>query len=170
MQKISGDNFISEIVQKHNNDPQQLTSILHDVQEASGQNYVAEPWARQIAELLQTPISHVYEVLTFYSMFSTEPKGKVLIEICNSAPCRFNRSHELLAWCKEELGIGVGEITPDGEFGIAYTSCVGACDVSPSLKIGEDVYGNLNRSKLTQLINSFRENRPELREPLICQN
>ncbi|MBQ4132272.1 MAG: NAD(P)H-dependent oxidoreductase subunit E [Desulfovibrionaceae bacterium] len=170
MQNSLSSDFISEIVRKHNNDPQQLTAILHDVQEASGQNYVAKEWAGQIAGLLKLPIAHVYEVLTFYSMFSTVPQGRVLIEICNSASCRFNRSQELLGWCREELGIGVGEITPDGEFGIVYTSCVGACDVSPALKIGDDVYGNLDRSKFTQLIASFRENRPELREPLICQS
>ena len=170
MQNTQSNNFISEIVRKHNTDPQQLIEILHEVQDASGQNYVDSQWASQIAELLQLPLAHIYEVLTFYSMFSTTPRGKVLIEICNSAPCLFSRSKELLAWCREELGIGVGEVTPDGEFGIVHTQCVGACDVSPALKIGNNVYGNLDRNKLTQLFKSFRENRPELREPLICQS
>ncbi|MBP2663394.1 MAG: hndA, partial [Firmicutes bacterium] len=70
------------IINKYNKQREQLLSILLDIQCASGENYVAEEWAEVVARELELPISKVHDVLTFYAMFSIEPQGKYVIEIC----------------------------------------------------------------------------------------
>ncbi|MDR2476955.1 MAG: NAD(P)H-dependent oxidoreductase subunit E, partial [Treponema sp.] len=80
---------VVRIMAGYGNDPQQLIAILLDIQAASGKNYVAQQWAELAARVLRLPLAKVYEVLTFYAMFSTKSRGEYLIEICHSTPCHF---------------------------------------------------------------------------------
>ncbi|MDR2350405.1 MAG: NAD(P)H-dependent oxidoreductase subunit E [Deltaproteobacteria bacterium] len=128
---------IRAVLKEYGNDPQQLTAILLDIQELSGRNYVAEPWARQVAAELDVSLTRVYETLTFYGMFSTVPRGKHVIEVCRSTPCRFSGGPDLMAVFSEELGISPGQTTADGLFTLEETNCVGACDGAPVYKIGD---------------------------------
>lgn len=159
-----------QIMQKYGNEAQQITAILHDVNNASGKNYVDEQWVALISETIGVPVSKIYELITFYSMLSTKPRGRCLVEICQSTPCHFRRAQQVVGWFEEELGIKNGETSSDGEFTLGRTSCVGACDVGPVAKIGDDVFGDLTRDKVASIIKSYRDNKPELREGLICQN
>jgi NADH-quinone oxidoreductase subunit E len=137
-----------------------LLAILLAIQEASGRNYVHREWAKWVADELGLPLSKVYDVLTFYAMFSTKPRGKFVLEICHSAPCHVAKSAEVVQMFTEELGIKMGETTADNLFTLQYTSCVGACDIGPVVKIGEEVYGKLTRAKVTQIIQTYREGAP----------
>jgi len=137
-----------------------MLAILLAIQEASGRNYVHREWAKWVAEALGLPLSKVYDVLTFYAMFSTKPRGKFLLEICNSAPCHVAKSAVVVQMFTEELGIKMGETTADNLFTLQYTSCVGACDIGPVVKIGEKVYGHLTAAKVTQIIQTYREGAP----------
>lgn len=161
---------VLQIMQKYNNDAQQTIAILLDVNEASGKNYVDEKWVGLISETIGIPVSRIYELITFYSMLNTLPRGKCLVEICQSTPCHFSRAAEVVGWFEAELGIKSGETTSDGEFTLSRTSCVGACDVGPVAKIGDSIFGNLTRDKVASIVKSYRDNKPELREGLVCQN
>lgn len=154
---------VQAIVERNGKSQKSLIAILLEIQEASGKNYVSKEWADIVARELNISISVVYDVLTFYAMFSTEPKGKYVIELCKSAACHVNNSKHVVELFEKSLGIKMGETTDDGLFTLQYTSCIGACNVSPSMKIGEKVYGNLDENKIKDILDSYREG-------LICQN
>ncbi|MDD2401332.1 MAG: NAD(P)H-dependent oxidoreductase subunit E [Clostridia bacterium] len=145
------------IIEKKNGEKEQILSILMEIQKESGKNYVDKEWARIVADELGIPLTKVYDVLTFYAMFSTEPRGKYVIEVCNSAPCHVVNGSAVVQMFEEELGIKMGETTADGLFTLQYVPCFGACDIGPAVKIGEKVYGNLTKEKVTELLNSYRE-------------
>lgn len=145
------------IVARYGREQDQLLAILLDIQEASGSSSVQREWAVIVARELGMPLSKVFEVLTFYSMFNTEPQGRYLVEICKSSPCKICKSDEVVAMFEKELGVKLGKTTPDKQFTLMHTSCVGACDIGPVAKIGEDVYGNLTPEKVSELVSRYRE-------------
>lgn len=161
---------ILAILRKYDNNPQQLIAILLDVQEASGSNHVDRKWAECIAGALALPISQVHEVLTFYAMFSTVKRGEYVVEICQSTPCGFDRAGQLVAWFEKELGIKMGQTSVDGKFTLQRTCCVGACDVGPVAKIGDEVYGNLTAEKVSAIVAACRNGVTERMEELACQS
>jgi NADH-quinone oxidoreductase subunit E len=148
---------VLEIIKSKGKAKEELLTILLAIQKASGWNYVDKAWAKLVAEELHIPLTKVYDVLTFYEMFSTKPRGKYVVEICKSAPCHVSNANSVVQMFTEELGIKMGETTLDNLFTLQYTSCVGACDLAPVAKIGEKVYGHLTREKVAQIIKSYRE-------------
>ena len=144
------------IMENYNNDPQQLIVVLLDIQAASGINCVEKQWAELVSDVLKVPLSKVYEVLSFYAMFSTQCRGEYIIEICKSTPCHFCGGKELTEWFEEAAGIKIGETTPDGKISLFFTSCIGACDTGPAVKIGDDVFGNLTKEKAKALVKELR--------------
>ena len=154
------------ILRGFNNDPQQLTAALLDIQEASGRSYVDRRWAELTSKTLKVPLTLVFEMLTFYSMFSTAPRGRHVIEVCRSAPCHFQEAGRVLGWLEEILGVRCGETTPDGLFTLERTSCVGACDSGPAVRVGDEVFGGLTREKAEALVMSLRGESPATRRGL----
>jgi NADH-quinone oxidoreductase subunit E len=158
---------VLKIMAGYGNDPQQLIAILLDIQAASGRNYVDKNWAELVSRVLSLPLSKIYDVLTFYAMFSTSPRGEYLIEICQSAPCHFGgkngKAEQVVGWFETAAGIKTGQTSADGKITLARTSCIGACDIGPVAKIGDDVYGNLDEEKVRGLVKCCVEGKP-------CQN
>jgi NADH-quinone oxidoreductase subunit E len=152
---------------KYGNDPQQLIAVLLDIQAASGKNCVEKQWAQLASTVLNVPLSKIFDVLTFYAMFSTQPRGEYVIEICRSTPCFFSRSEEAVKWFEGAAGIKMGQTTADGRISLFYTSCVGACGIGPVAKIGDDVFGNLTEEKVKLLVQRCREGKELLS---LCQN
>jgi NADH-quinone oxidoreductase subunit E len=173
MQNLSKEQVL-QIMKGYGNDPQQLIAILLDIQAASGKNCVEKQWAELASSVLNVPLSKIFDVLTFYAMFSTEPRGEFVIEICNSTPCFFLKApcpghDEIVKWFETATGIKMGQTTADGKVSLFYTSCVGACDIGPVAKIGDDVFGNLTEDKVKTLIKLCRDgNKKELLS--LCQN
>lgn len=148
---------VQNIIASNGKTKERLLPILLEIQEASGRNYVAEEWAKIVADELDMPLTKVYDVLTFYAMYSTQPRGRYVIEICKSTPCNIVKAKEVVEMFESELGIRMGETTPDELFTLQYTSCVGACDIGPVAKIGDEVYGNLNLAEVKRIIRNYRE-------------
>lgn len=147
---------ILAIIEENGRSKEHLLSILLAIQNASGKNYVQEEWAKIVATELNLSLSMVYDVLTFYSMFSTKPRGKNVIEICKSTPCYISKSEMITKIFEQHLGIKVGETTQDQQFTLLYTACVGACDIGPVAKIGEEVYGDLTEDKIHSIIIKYQ--------------
>ncbi len=141
---------------KYDYDAVNLLPILQEIQRHSPRNYISEEMARIIAKKLVITESRVYDVITYFSALSSEPRGEVIIQICNSTTCNVNNNRDLIRWFEEELGIKVGETTPDNKFTLIFTHCFGACDVSPAVRIEDDVYGMLTREKVKDLIAAKR--------------
>ena len=160
---------VLKIMENYGNDPQQLIAVLLDIQAASGRNYVEQQWAVLASTVLNVPLSKIYDLLTFYAMFSTTARGEYLIEICKSTPCHFIKAEEVTGWFEEAAGIKTGETSADNRITICRTSCIGACDIGPAAKIGDLVFGNLTQEKVKALVKCCREgNTKELQS--LCQN
>jgi NADH-quinone oxidoreductase subunit E len=160
---------VLEIMTHYGNNPQQLIAILLDIQAVSNRNYVEQRWAELASSVLNVPLSKIYDVLTFYAMFSTKARGEFVIEICKSTPCHFTNAEEVKRWFEEAAGINVGETTKDGRISLFCTNCIGACDIGPAVKIGEHVFGNLTEEKVKTLVKFCKEGKAKELESL-CQN
>lgn len=148
---------VNEVLNKYGKSKENLIQIMLELQQISGKNYLPAQWVEQVSEALNIPLSRVYGVITFYAMFHTEPRGKYLVEVCKSGPCHVTGAENVLRLLEQELGVAPGETTADGLFTLVPSSCFGACDIAPAIKIGEDVYGNLTPEKLKDIIHTYRE-------------
>ena len=146
---------VLEIMESYGNDPQQLIAVFLDIQAASGKNCVERRWAELVSNVLSVPLSKIYDILTFYAMFSTKPRGEHVIEICRSTPCYFTKTKEVQHWFEAAAGIKIGDTSADGKISLFFTSCVGACDIGPVAKIGDDVFGNLTEEKVIAIVRSL---------------
>ncbi|MDR0584139.1 MAG: NAD(P)H-dependent oxidoreductase subunit E [Treponema sp.] len=150
------ENDVLEIMKHYGNEPQQLIAVLLDIQAASGRNYVDQKWAALVSDALDLSLSKIYDVLTFYAMFSIKPRGKYVIEICQSTPCHFTGAEEVVKWFEAAAGIKTGETSVDGRITLSRTSCLGACDIGPAVKIGDEVFGGLTEEKAKALVERCR--------------
>jgi len=116
---------IKELLSVYTNDKSNLIQILNEVQEKYG--YVPKFAQLEISKYLNLPMAEIYGVITFYSRFSLEPKGKHKISVCLGTACFVKGSEKILERVKEKLGINAGETTEDGEFSIDAIRCIGAC-------------------------------------------
>lgn len=147
---------IDKILKKHDMSKHNLVGILLDAQALSPEHYITKEVAEYISKKLNIFVSNVYDVVTFYSALSDKPKGKYVIQICNSTCCKVTKFEKIKEAIEKELGIRIGEMTPDGMFSFEYSSCFGACDISPAIRIGEKVYGNLDESNALNIIKKYR--------------
>lgn len=147
---------IREVLEKHHKDKTNLIAILIDVQSLVPNHYIPQDAAEYISGEINVPVSRVYDVISFYSALSDKPKARFVIQLCKSTCCKVNKYERLLKIIEEELGIRVGQTTEDGMFAIEYSSCFGACDISPAIRIGHRVYGQLNEEKVREIIDKYR--------------
>ena len=133
-----------------------LINCLHEIQNHF-HNFVPPEAAEKVAQILKVPESSVYEVLTFYTMFSVEKRGKYVIRVCNSLPCHVTGGKEIISTLKKELGCDFYETTKDGLFTLEKTGCLGVCGVAPVIMINEEFYGNLTNDRVLEIINKIRE-------------
>ena len=115
-----------------------LLPALHIVQDALG--YVSLRAMREVADLLEIPPSKVADVVTFYTMFWTHPRGKKVITVCRSLSCELMGGDKVLQALKEKLGIGEHETTPDGKFSLQTEECLAACDHAPCMQVNEKMH------------------------------
>lgn len=146
----------SELLSKFSPEKDNLIGILHELQNNNPRNYLSEDDLKEVASYLNTTLSHVYGVATYYSMFSVKPRGRYIIRVCNSPVCNMEGSTVMTGLLKEILGIGVGETTGDGLFTLELTECLGRCSIAPGMMIGEDVYGELTREKIVMILAKYK--------------
>ncbi|MEW5867308.1 MAG: NADH-quinone oxidoreductase subunit NuoE [Bacillota bacterium] len=145
---------IGEILQKYSWSKDALVAVLHDVQKAAG--CLSEEALAEIASGLDIPISKVYGVATFYTLFSVKPKGEYIIRVCENAPCHVLGAKAIVGALEKELGISMGNTTPDGKFTLEYTSCLGVCGVAPAIMINDAVYGNLTPERVPVILKEYK--------------
>ncbi|MCB5258781.1 MAG: NADH-quinone oxidoreductase subunit NuoE [Candidatus Cloacimonetes bacterium] len=145
-----------EICEKYAPEKDNLIYILHDIQDNHPQHYIPEEAVQVVSEYLNIPTNHIYGVLTFYTMYSTKPRGKNIIRLCESPPCYIKGSTNVLRKLKTILGINTGETTKDGMFTLELCSCLGVCGNAPVMMINEDVYGDLTEEKVEEIIDKVR--------------
>lgn len=129
-----------------------LISLLHRIQNEQEFHYIPEERIKEIADFLRITPSELYGVISFYSMFSTEPRGRYIVRMCRSAACHVMGTGTLIGSLKEILGIDVGETTRDNLFTLEVSSCLGMCDVAPAMMVNDEVYGNLTDERIQKIL------------------
>lgn len=132
-----------------------LIGVLHKAQGMFG--YLDEDIQKFIADKLEIPVSKVYGVVTFYSYFTTEPKGKYVISVCTGTACFVRGAGEILEEFKKELNIKEGETTQDNLYTLDTLRCVGACGIAPVVSVNDKVYGQFTKSQVKTLLSELRE-------------
>jgi NADH:ubiquinone oxidoreductase subunit E len=140
------DHIITDYERKESN----LIQVLHMAQAVFG--YLPPEVQRFIAEKMDIPNSRVNSVLSFYSFFSTQPKGKYTISVCLGTACYVRGGKEVLQKLKEVLSVEVGETTSDKMFSLQVMRCIGACGLAPALSINNKVYKQVNPNKVQTIL------------------
>ena len=102
-------------------------------------------------------MAEIYGVITFYSRFTLEPKGKYNISVCLGTACFVKGSQSILDRLKDRLKIEEGKTTEDGKFSIDTTRCVGACGIAPVFTVNDEVYGHATVKKLDEVLNELEK-------------
>lgn len=97
----------------------------------------------ELAAMLELSPAQVYDTLSFYGFFRSEPGGKVRAWVCRSISCALRGGEEVLAALSEKLGVAPGETTSDGRITLEFGECLGLCDFAPSMLAGCQVYKNM---------------------------
>ncbi|MCX6084189.1 MAG: NAD(P)H-dependent oxidoreductase subunit E [Caldiserica bacterium] len=129
--------------------------IMFDLEHRYG-NSLPGPVLGEVARLVGTSPAQLNGFVTFYTMLSTAPRGKHVVRVCTSGPCHVSGAPAILSSLRQLLGVGIGETTPDGEFTLEGSSCLGICGVSPALMIDDDAYGNLTPEDLPRILDTKR--------------
>ena len=114
-----------------------LLAALHWVQREAG--CISPEAAAALAEIFEIRPIEVMEVVTFYNMFSDQPRGRHQVRVCTNLPCSLRGGRELLRALERHLGVEAGETTRDGRITLGHEECLGACAWAPMLRV-DDVY------------------------------
>ncbi len=132
---------IGRIVKRWSRKRGSLIMMLHAVQDQRG--YVPREVALELAHEAGVPLARIYEVLTFYNYFKTSSPGKAVISVCTGTACHLKGAGDVLAAFAEELGIGDGETTADGNFHLQSVRCVGCCGLAPVVTVNARTHGKV---------------------------
>jgi len=135
--------------------PGNLIMILHKVQEEFG--FIPREAAKKVAKIMNVPLAKIYGVITFYHYFKLNKPGKYNIQVCMGTACYLKGGEDILNELESVLGIGVNQVTSDGQFSIEAVRCVGACGLAPVLIVGEDVFGKLTKDRLPEILAKYQE-------------
>lgn len=114
--------------------------------------WISEDVMEYIASFLGLSVMHVYEVVSFYTMFRTKEEGRYVVQVCRTTPCWLCGSDKLRSRLKKILGIELGETTKDGMFTFKEVECLGACADAPVVQINDDLYERLTEDKIQSII------------------
>lgn len=109
-----------------------------------------------IANKLGLQPIHVWEVVTFYPMFTQKPRGKFHIKVCRTLSCDLAGCGGLLARLREGLGVGLDEVTPDGWFSVSTVECLASCGSGPSMMINDEHFDHVTGERLDAILDEIR--------------
>jgi len=146
--------LLEQVMDDYDHKESNLIQILHMAQAIFG--YLSAKVQSFIAEKMDIPNSKVNSVLTFYSFFSTKPKGKYTVSICLGTACYVRGGKDVVNKLKEVLSIDVGETTEDKIFSLQVMRCIGACGLAPAMTINDKVYKQVNPNKLHRILGMLK--------------
>ncbi|MGA3105841.1 MAG: NAD(P)H-dependent oxidoreductase subunit E [Terriglobales bacterium] len=111
----------------------------------------------ELAGRLDLTDLEVRNVISYYSMLTTKPRGKYNVQVCSNIACMLRGGEELLDHCKKKLGIGNKGTTPDGMFSLEEVECIGACSWAPAVQVNYDFHENLTNAKMDEVLDNYKK-------------
>ena len=144
-----------EIISRYKDEKTPLMMILSDIQKEFG--YIPLEVQELVSEQIGVPVAEIYGVVTFYSFFSLNPKGKYVIGVCLGTACYVKGAQQVIDKFSEILNIKAGETTEDGLFTLEALRCIGACGIAPALTINGKVYPKVAVSNVPGIIEEYKK-------------
>ena len=160
MKKLTSDikNKISSFKDKFPEGRQRSAIIeaLHLVQHKN-EGYLTPELLGEVAEVLDVPAMYVYEVATFYSMFSTKPVGRNNVAICTNISCMLRGADAVVDHVEKKLEIKIGESTSDGRIYLKKEEeCLAACCGAPMMMVNHEYHENLTPEKIDEILDKLK--------------
>jgi NADH-quinone oxidoreductase subunit E len=119
--------------------------------------FLSDEVIAELATRLDLTNLEVRNVITYYSMLTTKPRGKYNVQVCTNIACMLRGGEELLEHCEKKLGIGHKGTTTDGLFSLEEVECIGACSWAPAAQVNYDFHENLTNEKMDQVLEGYRK-------------
>lgn len=148
-------NVVDSIVEKYNQKPFALISILQDIQEKVG--YLPPDVLRQVAQKMDISLRQIYGVATFFKSLNLTPPGNHTITLCLGTACHVRGGGRILSEISNFLHIAPDETTEDGEFTLRTVNCLGACAIGPVMVVDDKYYGKMSASRAKNLLVKMQE-------------
>ncbi len=144
---------IDEILVQYQGVEGSLIPVLQQAQHVHG--YLSKELIKYIAGKMSIPVSRIYGVVTFYSQFHLNPRGKHIIRVCQGTACHVRGGKMILQALEDNLHIAAGQTTPDLNFTLETVACIGACGLAPVMMIDEDTHGRLTPEFVVEVLNRY---------------
>jgi NADH-quinone oxidoreductase subunit E len=140
---------LDEILSQYSGGSSDLIPILQEAQERFG--YLPAEVMRRIAKFLRLSESTVFGVSTFYAQFKFTPTGRRRVSVCRGTACHVRGGARILREVERRLGLKPGETTDDFEYSLETVACIGACALAPTMRIGNETYGQMTTRKVMEV-------------------
>ena len=147
--------IIDQILEDNKNLHGATMVVLNEIQSQIG--FISESMQQYVARYLKVPVSTIHGVVSFYSFFTTTPRGKHTIKFCMGTACYVGGTPQIIDKAKQILGINPGETTPDGNITLELCRCVGACSQAPAIVVDEEINGRVRPNKFPAIVNTLME-------------
>ncbi len=127
-----------------------LISVLHKAQHLYG--YLSDEVILFISETLDIPSSKIYGVISFYSYFTTKPRGQYVINVCLGTACFVRGADAIMKEFEKELNLKAGETSQDMKYTLSGLRCIGACGLAPVVMINDKVYGRVEVAQVKKIL------------------
>jgi len=132
-----------------------LVPTLLYAQDETG--YLSDEVIAEIASRLDLTELDVRNVISYYSMLTTKPRGKFNVQVCTNISCMVRGAEDIFDHCKKKLGIGHKGTTPDELFSLEEVECIGACSWAPAAQVNYDFHENLTPEKMDQVLDEYKK-------------
>jgi len=150
---------LDDVLNDYYGKPGALIPALQITQNLFG--YIPKPAMQMISARLDEPMSKVLGVVTFYSFFSTVPRGKHIIRVCLGTACYVRGGKDVLEKLKKVLNIDIGQTTTDKMFSLEIARCFGACGLSPVIMVDENIHQRVKAAKIGEILALYRNGEGE---------
>jgi len=145
---------ITTLIGDNTNGRGTLVPLLQDINTEYG--YLPEDILRYVSADLHIPLSQIYNIVTFYKTFRLTPRGRYVISVCLGTACHVRGGPKILEALERNLGIKVGQTTPDLNFTLEAVRCVGCCGLAPVVMVGDDFHGKMTQVKIQKTIKDYK--------------
>ena len=149
------DRFFTEKMKEYPTKRSFLVPMLLYSQDELG--YITDEVIAHLAQKTELSELEVRNVISYYSMLRTKPLGKYHVQVCTNISCMLRGGEEILDHCKQSLGIGHKQTTPDGVFSLEEVECIGACSWAPAMQVNYDFHENLTSEKTSAVLEKYRK-------------
>lgn len=144
---------VQEIVKRIGSTRADLIPVLQAITNQFG--FISQTAMEELSQLMNLPTKEINSVATFYRMLSTQPRGRHVVQFCESAPCHVVGGREVFAALKQALALEPGQTSPDNKWTLLTTSCLGVCGIGPVMLIDTDMYGNVTSEQVKEILSRY---------------